>query len=77
MPNYEHVFLARQDVTSQQVEALTAQFKGVTVTFVGDKYTVKKGDEVIHAATLKLDPSKDYQPIVDMVKFNDTLRKTQ
>ncbi|MBP0580980.1 30S ribosomal protein S6 [Labrys sp. LIt4] len=29
MPNYEHVFLARQDVTSQQVEALTAQFKGV------------------------------------------------
>lgn len=29
MPTYEHVFLARQDVTSQQVEALTAQFKGV------------------------------------------------
>jgi len=29
MPNYEHVFLARQDVTSQQVDALTAQFKGV------------------------------------------------
>jgi small subunit ribosomal protein S6 len=29
MPNYEHVFLARQDVTSQQVEALTAQYKGV------------------------------------------------
>jgi small subunit ribosomal protein S6 len=29
MPSYEHVFLARQDVTSQQVEALTAQFKGV------------------------------------------------
>ncbi len=29
MPNYEHVFLARQDVTSQQVDALTAQFKSV------------------------------------------------
>ena len=29
MPNYEHVFLARQDVTSQQVEALTAQYKEV------------------------------------------------
>ena len=29
MPNYEHVFLARQDVTSQQVDALTAQYKGV------------------------------------------------
>jgi small subunit ribosomal protein S6 len=29
MPLYEHVFLARQDVTAQQVEELTAQFKGV------------------------------------------------
>jgi small subunit ribosomal protein S6 len=32
MPHYEHVFLARQDVTSQQVEALTAQYKGVIET---------------------------------------------
>jgi len=29
MPLYEHVFLARQDVSSQQVEALTDQFKSV------------------------------------------------
>jgi len=29
MPLYEHVFLARQDVTAQQVEELTARFKGV------------------------------------------------
>ena len=29
MPLYEHVFLARQDVTAQQVDELTAQFKGV------------------------------------------------
>jgi small subunit ribosomal protein S6 len=29
MPLYEHVYLARQDVTAQQVEELTAQFKGV------------------------------------------------
>jgi len=29
MPLYEHVFLARQDVSSQQVEALVEQFKGV------------------------------------------------
>jgi small subunit ribosomal protein S6 len=29
MPLYEHVFLARQDVTSQQVEALAAQYKEV------------------------------------------------
>ncbi len=29
MPLYEHVFLARQDVTSQQVEAMVEQFKTV------------------------------------------------
>src|SRR5262245_14028968 len=29
MPLYEHVFLARQDVSAQQVETLTAQYKGV------------------------------------------------
>ena len=34
------------------------QFKGITVTFEGAKYAVKKGDEVVEAATQKLDPSK-------------------
>jgi small subunit ribosomal protein S6 len=29
MPLYEHVFLARQDVTAQQAEALAAQYKEV------------------------------------------------
>ena len=29
MPLYEHVYLARQDVSAQQVDELTAQFKGV------------------------------------------------
>jgi small subunit ribosomal protein S6 len=29
MPLYEHVYLARQDASAQQVEALTAQYKGV------------------------------------------------
>jgi small subunit ribosomal protein S6 len=29
MPLYEHVYLARQDTSAQQVEALTAQYKGV------------------------------------------------
>ena len=33
-------------------------FKGMTVTFEGDKYTVKIGDKVIQTATQKLDPSK-------------------
>ena len=34
------------------------RFKGITVTFEGDKYAVKKGDEVVEAAIQKLDPSK-------------------
>jgi small subunit ribosomal protein S6 len=29
MPLYEHVFMARQDVTSQQVEAMIEQYRGV------------------------------------------------
>ncbi len=29
MPTYEHVYLARQDVTAQQVEDMTARFKGI------------------------------------------------
>jgi small subunit ribosomal protein S6 len=29
MPLYEHVFLARQDVTAQQVEQMVDQYKGV------------------------------------------------
>jgi len=39
-------------------EIPAAEFKGMTVTFEGDRYTVKKGEEVIQAATQKLDPSR-------------------
>src|SRR5438105_5280467 len=39
-------------------EVPAAEFTGIRVTFEGNKYTVKKGDEVIQAATHKLDPSK-------------------
>jgi len=35
-----------------------AALKGNTVTFEGDKYTIKNGDAVVQVATLKLDPSK-------------------
>ena len=38
MPLYEHVFLARQDVSAQQVEDLTAQLKGV-IEQMGGKIT--------------------------------------
>lgn len=38
MPLYEHVFLARQDASAQQVEELTAQLKGV-IEGLGGKIT--------------------------------------
>ncbi len=41
--------------------------KGLTVTFAGDKYTVKKGDEVIQVGRQKLDPSKSPKAIDVMV----------
>jgi uncharacterized protein (TIGR03067 family) len=39
------------------------QFKGMTVTFEGDRYTVKKGDEAIQVGIQKLDPSKSPKAI--------------
>jgi len=36
MPLYEHVFLARQDVTSQQVEEMTAQYTQVLTSQGGE-----------------------------------------
>ena len=38
MPLYEHIFLARQDVTSQQVDTLIEQYKGV-IEAAGGKIT--------------------------------------
>jgi small subunit ribosomal protein S6 len=38
MPLYEHVFLSRQDVSTQQVEELTAQLQGV-IEQMGGKVT--------------------------------------
>jgi len=38
MPLYEHVFLARQDTSPQQVEELTTQFKGI-IEGLGGKVT--------------------------------------
>ena len=35
MPHYEHIYLVRQDVTSQQVETLTEQFKALIATHGG------------------------------------------
>ncbi len=35
MTLYEHIYLARQDISGQQVDALTAQFKSVIESFGG------------------------------------------
>jgi uncharacterized protein (TIGR03067 family) len=47
--------------------------RGLTVTFAGDKYTVKKGDEVIQVGTQKLDPSRSPKAID--VKVTEGLKK--
>ena len=67
MPLYEHVFLARQDVTAQQVEELSAQYKGIIEQnggkVVGDPeywgiksltFRIKKNRKA-HFAMLRLD----------------------
>ena len=66
MPLYEHVFLARQDVTPQQVEALVDQYKGVVEANGGSvaktemwgvkslAYRIKKNRKA-HFAMLNLD----------------------
>ena len=41
MPYYENIFIARQDVTSAQVEALTEHFSGI-VTAQGGNVTKKE-----------------------------------
>src|SRR6516225_9986364 len=52
-----------ESVEADGKEQPAAEFKGMTVTFEGDKYTVKKGDEVIQVGTQKLDPSRSPKAI--------------
>jgi small subunit ribosomal protein S6 len=66
MPFYEHVFLARQDVSAQQVETMTDQFKGIIeaaggqmtkIEYWGVKslaYRIKKNRKA-HFALLNID----------------------
>jgi uncharacterized protein (TIGR03067 family) len=48
-------------------KASADQFKDATVTFAGDKFTVKNGNEVFQAGTQKLDPSKSPKTIDAMI----------
>ena len=52
-----------ESVEADGKEQPAAEFKGMTVTFEGDKYTVKKGDEVIQVGRQKLDPSRSPKAI--------------
>src|SRR5262245_26428507 len=54
-------------------EEPAAEFKGMTVTFEGDKFTVKKGDEVIQVGRQKLDLSKS--PKTSDVTMTEGLNK--
>jgi uncharacterized protein (TIGR03067 family) len=54
-------------------EEPAADFKGMTVTFEGNKFTVKKRNEVIQVGTEKLDPSKS--PKAVDVKVAEGLNK--
>ncbi|HEX5779848.1 MAG TPA: 30S ribosomal protein S6 [Xanthobacteraceae bacterium] len=67
MPFYEHIFLARQDLSAQQAEELMAQYKGVVEqnggSIVGDpeywgvkslNYRIKKNRKA-HFVMLRLD----------------------
>lgn len=49
---------AFERVEAEGKEIPVAQFEGMTVIFEGDRYTVQKGDEVIQAATQRLDPTR-------------------
>lgn len=70
MPLYEHVFLVRQDVSAQQVEALTKEFSDI-ITEAGGKvakteywglktlaYKIKKNRKA-HYTLLNLDSAPD------------------
>ena len=82
MPTYEHVFLARQDVTSQQVEAMVEQFKGVIEAGGGSidkaiaemERQMRINEDVIRFMTLKIDEI-DETPSVMMLKRDRDERK--
>ena len=40
MPNYEHVFICRQDLTSVQAETLAEEFKSKIVKILEEKKTI-------------------------------------
>jgi small subunit ribosomal protein S6 len=85
MPFYEHVFLARQDVSAQQVETMTEQFKGIIeaagghmtkIEYWGVKslaYRIKKNRKA-HFALLNIDaPSAGVAEMERQMKISEDI----
>ena len=87
MALYEHIFLARQDITAQQVDALVEQYKGVIESFGGKvgrienwglkslTYRIKKNRKA-HYALMDIDaPAAAIHDIERQMRINeDVLR---
>ena len=87
MALYEHIFLARQDITAQQVDALVEQYKGVIESFGGKvgrvenwglkslTYRIKKNRKA-HYALMDIDaPAAAVHEIERQMRINeDVLR---
>ena len=87
MALYEHVFLARQDISAQQVDALIEQYKGVIEGFGGKvgrienwglkslTYRIKKNRKA-HYALMDIDaPAAAIQEVERQMRINeDVLR---
>ncbi|WP_320199400.1 30S ribosomal protein S6 [Agrobacterium sp. rho-13.3] len=87
MALYEHIFLARQDITAQQVDALVEQYKGVIESFGGKvgrvenwglkslTYRIKKNRKA-HYALLDIDaPAAAVHEVERQMRINeDVLR---
>src|ERR1700752_2744117 len=87
MPLYEHVYLARQDASAQQVEELTAQLKGVVENLGGSiakaeywgvkslSYRLRKNRKA-HYTLLNLDaPPAAINEIERQERLNEDVRR--
>ncbi len=88
MPLYEHVYLARQDVTAQQVETMTETFKGIIeanggtvskVEYWGVKtlaYRIKKNRKA-HFSLLNIDaPASAVAEMERQMRINEDVLRT-
>jgi small subunit ribosomal protein S6 len=87
MALYEHIFLARQDISAQQVDALVQQYKGVIESFGGNvgrvenwglkslTYRIKKNRKA-HYALMDIDaPAAAIHEVERQMRINeDVLR---